>query len=81
MENANPPPRLGRFLNVPEACSYLRVSRSRLYELFSEGKIRAHKLGTRTLIQREELDRFLDGLPKAAFRPAALKTSGHGQRL
>lgn len=71
MENANPQPRLGRFLNIPEACSFLRVSRSRLYEFFSEGKIRTHKLGTRTLIQREELDRFLDSLPQAIFRSVA----------
>lgn len=60
--------RTGRFFNVREASAYVRVSRSRFYELLKEGKIRARKLGARTLIERQELDRFLDGLPEATYR-------------
>ena len=68
MQTMSRGPRIGRFLNVREASDYLNVSRSRLYQLLKEQKIRARKLGARTLLEREELDRFLDGLPEARFR-------------
>lgn len=69
MDNVHPPHKPSRFLTINEACSYVRVSRSRLYELLSEGRIVARKLGHRTLVPREELDRFLDALPEAVHRP------------
>ena len=68
MQSTNPQPRPGRFLRIPEACAYIGVSRSRLYQLLAQRKLPARKLGHRTLIQRDELDQFLDGLPEATFR-------------
>lgn len=68
MTNTIRGPRISRFLNVREASDYLSVSRSRLCELLKEQKIRARKLGARTLLERDELDRFLDGLPEARYR-------------
>ena len=47
---------------IPEAADHLRVSRSYLYELIAEKKIRPIKLGKRTLIQGPELRRFMKSL-------------------
>ena len=47
---------------IPEAAEHLRVSRSYVYELIGEKKIRPIKLGKRTLIQGSELKRFMKAL-------------------
>lgn len=53
---------------VSEAAEVLAISRSRFYELVSEGRIRILKEGARTLVRRAELERYLDALetPSAA---------------
>jgi excisionase family DNA binding protein len=48
--------------SVAEAAAHLRVSRSYVYELIGERKIRPVKLGKRTLIQGGELRRFMNSL-------------------
>jgi excisionase family DNA binding protein len=45
---------------VNEAARYLRISRSLLYELIHDGRIRTVKIGARTIIRGAELERFLD---------------------
>ena len=45
----------------------LAISRSRLYELIAEGKIRVLKDGARTLVRRSELVNYLDRLEQAAL--------------
>ena len=60
-----------RLLTVTEVCQRLAVSRSRLYELFGQGRIRARKLGTRTVVPEAEVQRFIDTLPPAKFGKAA----------
>jgi excisionase family DNA binding protein len=47
---------------VSEAAEVLAISRSRFYELIAEGKIRVLKEGSRTLVRRVELERYLDAL-------------------
>lgn len=47
---------------VSEAAEALAISRSRFYELVSEGRIQVLKEGARTLVRRAELERYLDGL-------------------
>ncbi|MFY8144421.1 MAG: helix-turn-helix domain-containing protein [Caulobacter sp.] len=47
---------------VSEAAEALAISRSRFYELVSEGRIRILKEGARTLVRRAELERYLDAL-------------------
>lgn len=44
---------------IPEAARRLGISRSAIYELMKEGRLRAFKVGTRTLIAEEELVRFV----------------------
>ncbi len=47
---------------VREAAEALAISRSRFYELVADGKIRVLKEGSRTLVRRSELERYLDAL-------------------
>lgn len=56
----SPPERLA--YRVSEAAEALAISRSRFYELVSEGRIQVLKEGARTLVRRAELERYLDGL-------------------
>ncbi len=46
-----------------EACEALRIGRTKLYELLSTGELKAVALGRKTLIVRQELERFLEALP------------------
>jgi len=61
-----------------ETCQALRIGRTKFYELLSDGQLKAVALGGRTLVLREELDRFVASLPPIALqagwdesRPAA----------
>ena len=51
---------------VSEAAQVLAISRSRFYELVAEGRIRILKEGSRTLVRRSELERYLDDLDSRA---------------
>jgi excisionase family DNA binding protein len=53
-----PPSQLAYGINA--AASALDLSRSRIYELISEGEIGACKIGKRTVIPASELTAFLD---------------------
>lgn len=59
-----------RFFRFPEAVAYSGVSRTALYLLLGNGTIVARKSGRATLIDRESLDRYLDGLPTASIKAA-----------
>jgi excisionase family DNA binding protein len=50
---------------VPAACAAAGISRTRLYQLISEGKIEAKACGGRTLILAASLHAFLASLPSA----------------
>lgn len=47
---------------VCEAADTLVIGRSRFYELVADGKIRVLKEGSRRLVRRSELERYLDAL-------------------
>ncbi|MDE1882914.1 MAG: helix-turn-helix domain-containing protein [Rhodospirillales bacterium] len=61
---------LPRFFRIPEAVAYSGVSRTALYLLMGNGILAARKSGRATLIDRESLDRYLDGLPAAEIKAA-----------
>ena len=46
-----------------EACEALRIGRTKLYQLFASGDIKAVALGGKTLIPRAALEAFLASLP------------------
>lgn len=51
---------------VREAAETLAISRSRFYELVAAGRIRVLKEGARTLVRRDELERYLNDLDGGA---------------
>ena len=46
-----------------EACEALRIGRTKLYELFANGDLKAVALGGKTLIPRDALENFIASLP------------------
>jgi excisionase family DNA binding protein len=48
-----------RLATVKEACTYGRMSRSKLYELIKAKRVIAYKSGTRTLIDLDSIDGML----------------------
>jgi excisionase family DNA binding protein len=68
------------FLSVSEASELLRASRQRVYDLLSAGRLTRHKDGSRVLILREEVDRYLRGETVGPVA-AALRGGGTGKRL
>lgn len=49
------------YLTIPEAAEYLRCSRQRVDDLLSQRRLTRHKDGSRTLVSRAELDRYMGG--------------------
>jgi excisionase family DNA binding protein len=56
---------------IPEAGEQLGVGRSTLYELIAAGELRTVKIGRRTLISHEELERYVRALASDATRGTA----------
>ena len=53
-------------LGVKDAVAFIGLSRSRLYELISEGQIEARKLGARTVVPTASLRAFVENAPAKA---------------
>jgi excisionase family DNA binding protein len=58
-----PQPLTPMALTVLEACKISKVGRSKLYIAVQTGALRARKLGKKTLILPEDLQRWLADLP------------------
>jgi excisionase family DNA binding protein len=54
------------FLTIPEGAQYLRIGKSKLNELLAENAIKRVKLGRRTLLPVDDLQRFAETLKAAA---------------
>jgi hypothetical protein len=54
--------------NPPSAALVAGISVAELYNRIAAGEIRARKMGKRTLVEHEELCRFIANLP---YKPAA----------
>ncbi|WP_439374786.1 helix-turn-helix domain-containing protein [Bradyrhizobium sp. DASA03120] len=65
-----PPAIPSPMFSVAEACEYLKVRKSFLYELIRTGDLRARKLGSRTVILRADLDDLIEKLPQRRNRDA-----------
>ena len=57
-----------------EACEALRIGRTKLYELLAEGQLKAVALGGKTLILREEIERFVASLPTLPLHRIAVQS-------
>ncbi len=53
---------------IEEAVRLTGVTRTQLYNLLAEGKVKAKKSGRRTLVLMDGLRAYIDGLPHARFR-------------
>lgn len=53
-------------LNPEDAAKLVGVSRSTLFNLLREGKLRSFKIGRRRLVSRHELERFVKEQERAA---------------
>ncbi len=51
-----------RAYSIPEVCRTASIGRTRLYSEIAEGRLRAVKVGRRTLIRVEDLDAWLRSL-------------------
>jgi excisionase family DNA binding protein len=57
-------------LRLPDACRYLGLGRSKVYELIGQGEIAVVKVGGRTLVPMASLEKFIRSLPSIrAGRP------------
>lgn len=52
---------------IPEAAMHLRISRTGLYRLIGAKELRPVKIGSRTLIQGAELQRYMKALSTTAL--------------
>jgi excisionase family DNA binding protein len=55
---------------IDATAAHLGVSRAQVYNLLREGRLSGSKLGHRTVVKAEEMQRFIGSLP--AYRPAAM---------
>ena len=55
---------------IPDAASASGLGRTTLYELIGRGDLVAVKIGKRTLITAESLNRLIATAPRADIRPA-----------
>jgi len=51
-------------LSIADACEMAGVGRTTIYAAIAEGRLKARKLGRRTLILRDDLTQFLVALPE-----------------
>ncbi len=66
-----------KLLTVKEACERLRISRATLYNLVKKGKIAFVKIGGKSLIREEDIDRLIaEGTGARAKHNARTKKAG-----
>lgn len=54
---------------IADACTALRIGRSRLYDLIRAGAIRSHRDGSRTFIASVELHRYVAECAEGTGQP------------
>jgi excisionase family DNA binding protein len=55
---------------IPEACAAAGIGKSKMYEEIAAKRLRARKLGHRTLILKADLAAWLEALPEAVITVA-----------
>ena len=59
-------PKTPRAYSVAEFCSAYAVGRSIAFELIAAGKLKAHKLGHKTIVLADDAEEWLRSLPQIA---------------
>ncbi|HJP81225.1 MAG TPA: helix-turn-helix domain-containing protein [Candidatus Saccharimonadales bacterium] len=57
-----------QFLTIREAHQMLRISKSKLYDMLRAGKIKAYKIGSRTIIPLQSIEAYQLEEWKASFK-------------
>ncbi len=57
-------------LSIEETIVATGLGRTKLYQLINSGDLKARKIGKRTIILKEDLDKFLNGLQAYASKNA-----------
>lgn len=52
--------------SIEQLCQWSSVGRSTIYEEIREGRLQIRKVGRRTIVLREDAERWLSSLPVAA---------------
>lgn len=55
-------------LTVKETMGYLKIGRTTLYKLIKQGRIKPVKIGKKTLIDKNDLDRLIEESKGRALR-------------
>ena len=63
-------------LSINEFCEFANIGRTYTYQLINEGKIKAVKLGNKTLISKIEMDNWLESLPAYTSRVTQKDSGG-----
>jgi excisionase family DNA binding protein len=63
---AGDPPYLAH--SIPRACQISGLPRTALYELAASGRLTFRKLGRKTLVRHDDLERLIAELPAAKIR-------------
>jgi excisionase family DNA binding protein len=53
-------------LSIAEASALSGIGRTKIYQFIGEGRLKARKCGSRTLVLRDDLRAFLASLPNVA---------------
>jgi len=53
---------MGKLLTVKEAMERLRCSRGTFYKLVREGKFKIKKMGKKTLVDSDEIEKYIDSI-------------------
>jgi len=56
-------------LRLPDACRFLSLGRSKVYELIARGDLEVVKIGSRTLVPMASLEKFVRTLPMRTAGP------------
>ncbi|NMA46194.1 MAG: helix-turn-helix domain-containing protein [Lentisphaerae bacterium] len=61
---------LDKWLTIDELSAYLKVSRSKLYQLAQKGELPGAKIGTQWRFDRDDIDHWMKGLRRATIAKA-----------
>ena len=68
-----------RAFSIREFCDRYSIGRTRAYEEIAAGRLRAVKVGRRTLIPKDSAEAWLAALPDSKGEPEACNTSSASQ--
>lgn len=59
-----------RLVEFKDGCRYGKFGKTKAYELIAHERIRAYKMGGKTMIDLDSVDEYHDSLPRIETRPS-----------